>query len=320
MMDVIERLRLMGIVPVVRIDDPETAVPLAKALIDGGLPCAEITFRTAQAEESIIRICKEFPDMLVGAGTVLTCEQVDRAVAAGAKFIVTPGLNPKVVKHCLEKNIPVTPGCSNPSDIEQALEFGIDVVKFFPAEASGGIEAIKAMAAPYVNVRFMPTGGINIKNLNDYLKFPKIIACGGSWMVKPELMADGNFEEITRLTKEAIHTMLGFELKHVGINAENASESEGIAKQICSIFGFDYKAGNSSNFSGTSMEVMKAPYLGKNGHIAIGTNNVERAVAYLKSQGVSFLDNTARISAGGELNAIYLKEEIGGFAFHLAKK
>ena len=162
---VLEDIQKLGIVPVVVLDDVKDAEPLAKALCEGGLPCAEVTFRTEAAEESIRIMSEKFPDMLIGAGTVLTTEQVDRAVAAGAKFIVSPGLNPKVVKYCVDKGIPMTPGCSNASDIEQALEFGLDVVKFFPAEPAGGLTMIKALAAPYVGVKFMPTGGISEKNV-----------------------------------------------------------------------------------------------------------------------------------------------------------
>ncbi len=204
MIKVLEDIQNLGIVPVVVLEDAKDAKPLAQALCDGGLPCAEITFRTEAAEESIRIMAKEFPQMLIGAGTVLTTEQVDRAVAAGAKFIVSPGLNPRVVKYCVEKNIPITPGCSSASDIEQALEQGLEVVKFFPAEPAGGLPMIKALAAPYVGVKFMPTGGINAANVKEYLKYNRILACGGSWMVKGDLIANGQFEKITELTKEAV--------------------------------------------------------------------------------------------------------------------
>ena len=201
---VLEKIQKTGIIPVVVINDAKDAEPLAKALIEGGLPCAEVTFRTDAAEESI-RIMKEkFPDMLLGAGTVITTEQVDRAVAAGAEFIVSPGLNSRIVKYCVEKGICITPGTANASDMEQGIENGLEVVKFFPAEPAGGLNMIKALAAPYVNVKFMPTGGVNQKNINDYLSFKRIIACGGTWMVKNDLVEAGNFEEITRLTKEAL--------------------------------------------------------------------------------------------------------------------
>ena len=204
MNEVLNKLHELGIVPVVVIDDAKDAIPLAKALIEGGLPCAEVTFRTAAAADAIKAIADNFPDMLVGAGTVLTTEQVDRAVAAGAKFIVSPGTNPKVVKYCVEKNIPITPGTCNPSDVEQALECGVNIVKFFPAEPAGGLKYIKAIAAPYVDVKFMPTGGINANNVRDYLAYNKIWACGGSWMVKGDLIKAGDFEKIKELTAEAV--------------------------------------------------------------------------------------------------------------------
>ena len=201
---VLEKLQQLGIVPVVVLDDAKDAIPLAKALCEGGLPCAEVTFRTDAAEESIRQISQAFPEMLVGAGTVLTTEQVDRAVAAGAKFIVSPGLNPRIVKYCVDKGIPITPGCANPSDVEQALEFGLDVVKFFPAEQAGGLAYIKAIAAPYVGMKFMPTGGINAKNVRDYLAYNRILACGGSWMVKGDLVKAGQFDKIQELVAEAV--------------------------------------------------------------------------------------------------------------------
>ncbi len=204
MNEVLNKLHELGIVPVVVIDDAKDAIPLAKALIEGGLPCAEVTFRTAAAADAIKAIADNFPDMLVGAGTVLTTEQVDKAVAAGAKFIVSPGTNPKVVKYCVEKNIPITPGTCNPSDVEQALECGVNIVKFFPAEPAGGLKYIKAIAAPYVDVKFMPTGGINANNVRDYLAYNKIWACGGSWMVKGDLIKAGDFEKIKELTAEAV--------------------------------------------------------------------------------------------------------------------
>lgn len=200
---IFEDFEKIGIIPVVVLDDPKDAEPLAKALCENGLPCAEVTFRTAAAEESIKIMSREFPDMLVGAGTVLTTEQVDRAAAAGAKFIVSPGLNPKVVQYCLDKSIPVTPGTQTPSEMEQAIELGLKVVKFFPAEPAGGLSMIKAVAAPYVDLKFMPTGGINAKNVRDYLSYNKIIACGGSWMVKKDYINAGKWDEVAKLVREA---------------------------------------------------------------------------------------------------------------------
>ncbi|MGN0749426.1 MAG: bifunctional 4-hydroxy-2-oxoglutarate aldolase/2-dehydro-3-deoxy-phosphogluconate aldolase [Treponema sp.] len=203
MNEVLMKIGQMGIVPVVVLNDVKNAVPLAQSLINGGLPCAEVTFRTEAAQQSIAEISKHFPQMFVGAGTVLTTEQVDRAVDAGAKFIVSPGFNPKVVEYCIKKGYPVTPGIMTPTELEMALEFGLDVVKFFPAENAGGLKMIKAMAAPYTKMKFMPTGGINPQNVREYLQCDKILACGGSWMVKGDLINSGNFAEIEKLTKEA---------------------------------------------------------------------------------------------------------------------
>ena len=208
---ILEHIYRIGIVPVIALDDAKDAKPLAEALIRGGLPCAEITFRTAAAEEAIRIMASEFPEMLVGAGTVLTTEQADRAIAAGAKFIVSPGFNEKIVKHCLDKGIPMVPGINNPTGIEAALELGLDTVKFFPAEALGGLALIKAMSAPYVNVKFMPTGGINAGNIRKYLEFKKVIACGGSWMVDKKLISEGKFDEIERLCKEASALVKGID-------------------------------------------------------------------------------------------------------------
>lgn len=203
MNDTLKKIGATGIVPVVVLNKVEDAQPLAQALIAGGLPCAEVTFRTEAAEESIRAIAKKFPDMFVGAGTVLTVEQVDRAVGAGAKFIVSPGLNPKVVEYCLKKGYPITPGIMTPTELEVALGFGLDVVKFFPAENAGGLKMIKAMSAPYTMMKFMPTGGINATNVRDYLACDKILACGGSWMVKGDLINAGDFAQIEKLTREA---------------------------------------------------------------------------------------------------------------------
>ena len=203
MMDLAEKFQKIGVVPVVVLEDVKDAVPLAKALVEGGLPCAEVTFRTEAAEESIRLMAEQFPDMLVGAGTVLTKEQVDAAAAAGAKFIVSPGFDPEIVDYCMEKEIPVYPGCVSPSEVAQAVKRGLKVVKFFPAEPAGGVAMIKAMAAPYNQLRFMPTGGIGTQNLKDYLGFDKIICCGGSWMVKADLIKNGEFDKIAKLTKEA---------------------------------------------------------------------------------------------------------------------
>ncbi len=199
-----ERFAQFGVVPVVVLEDAKDAGPLAEALVKGGLPCAEVTFRTDAAEESIRTMTTLYPDMLVGAGTVLSIEQADRAVAAGAKFIVSPGFDPEIVDYCIQKEIPVFPGCITPSEVAQGVKRGLKVIKFFPAEQFGGVDTIRALAAPYTSVQFMPTGGINAKNLKEYLSCDKILCCGGSWMVKGDLVRAGEFDKICELTKEAV--------------------------------------------------------------------------------------------------------------------
>ena len=203
MSDVIQQIAKLKIVPVVAIESAADAPRLSEALVAGGLPIAEITFRTKAAPEAI-KAAAKIPGMLVGAGTVLTIDQVKQAVDLGSKFIVAPGLNPKVVGYCVDNKIPVTPGVVTPGEIEQALEFGLNVVKFFPAESFGGVKTIKALSAPYGMMKFMPTGGVTTANLEEYLKTPAVLACGGSWMVTKELISDGKFEEITKITKEAV--------------------------------------------------------------------------------------------------------------------
>ena len=315
---VLEQISKIGIVPVVKIDRAEDALPLARALCAGGLPCAEVTFRTDAAAEAIGIMTKNFPDMCVGAGTVLNAAQVDAAVEAGAQFIVSPGLNPRTVQYCLDKNVPITPGTSSPSDIEQAIELGLDVVKFFPAEQSGGLAKIKAMAAPYVNMKFMPTGGINAKNLNSYLDFNKIIACGGSWMVPGDLINQGAWDKIEQLTREAVGTMLGFELAHIGVNTDSKEDADKAAARLCFLFGLPAKVGSGGTFAGTIVEVLNQHGRGTHGHIAIRTNYIERAINYMSTVlGVEFEEPMMK---DGKCNAIYLKEEVGGFAVHLLQK
>ncbi len=317
MREVFEQFQKIGIVPVLALDDASDAEPVARALIEGGLACAEVTFRTDAAQESIRRMAERFPEMLVGAGTVLTADQADQAVSAGAKFIVSPGFNPKVVSHCLKRQIPVIPGCANPSDIEAAMELGLDVVKIFPAEAIGGVAAIKAMAAPYPKLRFMPTGGIHAGNVKRYLEFEKIIACGGSWMVKGDLIREKNWQGVTDLTREAVAAMLGLRLRHIGVNHDGEEAAKEAGRQFSLLFGADLEVKKDSFFAGPSVELMKRKGRGTHGHLAVGAHSVERAVHYLKQRGFSFEEASASYDEKGRLAFIYLEQEISGFAVHL---
>lgn len=305
-----------GIIPVVKIDDVKDAIPLAQALIEGGLPVAEVTYRTDCAEEAIREINEKFPQMLLIAGTVLTIEQVDSAISAGAKMIVSPGLNPKIVQYCNELGVPIVPGVSSPSDIEMALELGLNVVKFFPAEINGGIQAIKAMSAPYGNIRFMPTGGINENNLKDYLAFNKIIACGGTWMVKSDLIINKDFDQIKNLTKQAVSKMLNLELGHVGISDEGNYE-ENVTK-FTKLFMTSAQATDKSVFV-NDIELIKSDKNKNHGHLGIKCSNVERAKFHLESQGFKF-DEDSATNNNDDLSSIYFKDMIAGLNIKLCRK
>jgi 2-dehydro-3-deoxyphosphogluconate aldolase/(4S)-4-hydroxy-2-oxoglutarate aldolase len=320
MHDIVKKISRIGILPVLKLDREEDAVPVGEALLRGGLACVEVTFRTNAARGAIEKLAKECPNMLVGAGTVLTTGQVDEAVAAGARFIVTPGLNPMIVRYCQAKDIPIIPGINNPTGIEQAMVMGLDVVKFFPAQQSGGIEMIKAMGAPYINIAFLPTGGINYDNMNDYLNNKKVVAVGGSWVVNEKMINAGDFDGIARVTREAVDHMLGFRLEHVGINCAKAEDAEQNAAICRNAFSFDTRELPVSYFAGSGLEFMKEGGRGTNGHIAISTNSVDRAVYHLQQRGIEVDMSTAQYNPDGSMRFVYLQNEIGGFAYHLVKR
>ena len=320
MNEILQTVSNIGIVPVIAIDDARKAVPLAKALADGGLPAAEVTFRTAAAEDAIRAIAKEVPEMLLGAGTVLTNEQADRAMAAGAKFIVAPGYDPNVTQHVIDKGGVMMPGTATAGEMQQAMNQGCEVIKFFPSEANGGVSMLKNIGAALKTAKWMCTGGVNAKNVNDYLGYDQIIAVGGTWMCKSDMIKAGKWDEITAICQEAVRTMLGFTLKHVGINCGDAEKAANVAKAFGAIFGLPYKEGNSSDFAGTVVECCKVPKPGAMGHIAIGTNNVDRAIYHLGRQGVKFLDSDKVVDAAtGKTKAVYLADDFGGFAVHLVQ-
>jgi 2-dehydro-3-deoxyphosphogluconate aldolase / (4S)-4-hydroxy-2-oxoglutarate aldolase len=319
MYEVLKKVGEIGVVPVVKIEKASDAAALGRALLAGDLPLAEITFRTAAAEEAIKILSRDCPELLVGAGTVLTTDQVDRAVAAGARFIVAPGFNPRVVDYCISKGVPVTPGISSPSEIEMGLERGLDVLKFFPAGASGGLEYLKSIAAPYAGVQFVPTGGVEPGNIKEYLSFNRVLAVGGTWIAKEAAISAGKFDEITRLAREAVVASLGFELAHLGINESDAPHAMTGAQAMEKLFSFAVKDGNSSTFAGTFFEFMKKPFLGTHGHIAVSTLSLPRAVAWLSRKGVGVKPETAKEKDGRTI-AVYLDREVSGFAVHLLQK
>ena len=308
----------LGIVPVVKIDDANKAEGLAKAMIDGGLPCAEVTFRTDAAEEALKRISTKYPEMMVGAGTVINPELAEKAVNAGAKFIVSPGLNTDTVKWCLDRNIPVVPGVATPSEIEKGLSFGLKVLKFFPAESLGGVKMLKDLSGPFPQVKFMTTGGINTENLADYAKTPNVLAIGGSWMVKADLIESENWAEITKLCKEAVQKLQGIQLSHVGVNLPDEASAMNAASDFAK-FGLAIKDSVSSIFMNNSIELSKGNATGKNGTLAFKCYDTERTLYYLKTQGFTVSEEAIEKDKKGKIKSFYIDGEIGGFACRFIK-
>ena len=286
---IINDISLYGIVPVIKIECLEDAPYLAKALCEGGLPVAEVTFRTACAKEAIIAMKKACPQMIIGAGTVLNPAQVNSAIEAGS----------------------ILPGCANPSDMEQAIELGLDVVKFFPAQANGGLPAIKAMSAPYCNLKFMPTGGINTSNLTEYLAFDKIIACGGTWMVSDELIKEHKWDEITAITKQAVKTMLDIKFHHVGIGAGDRGA------QLAALINSPHQKNLSISRMVDEIEFMFDTPSGSLHHLCLSTKSIERAIFFLEKQGYTFDMQTARYNHKNKIEFIYFNELISGCKCHL---
>ena len=315
----IKELYRIGIVPVVALEDAADALPLGAALKKGGVSAIEVTFRTAAAADATRLLTREMPELLVGAGTVLTKAQADAAIEAGAKFIVSPGFQPELVSYVLSKGVPMCPGTATPGEMEQAMALGLSAVKFFPAEQNGGAPMLKALSAPYRDLLFMPTGGVKLENLRTYLALDQVFACGGTWLATKDDIKAKAFDKITARTREAVKTMLNFRIKHVGITSKDEAEAKKTATLLCSIFDFDYNDTELSIFTGSAVEVMKFMGRGSLGHVAIGADNVDRAEYYLRQRGFSFDESTRRVDASGRTTFLYLKDEIGGFAFHLTK-
>lgn len=317
---VLQRVYEIGIIPVIAFNDVDEAIPLCKALMDGGLPAAEVTFRTACAEECIRKIHEELPDMLLGAGTVLTNDQADRAMAAGASFVVAPGYDPNVTQHVIDKGGLMMPGTCSAGEMQQAMNQGCEAIKFFPAEANGGVDMLKNIGAALKTAKWMCTGGVNAKNVNTYLANPQIIAVGGTWMCKSDKIKAGAWDDITAACKEAVDVMLGLELGHIGINCADDAEAMKTAELLGGLLSKAVAPGNSSIFVGNKeFEIMKKPGRGTHGHIAIKCNSVDRAVYHLGQRGVKF-DMDSMVNKNGKNIAIYLADEVAGFAIHLVQK
>ncbi|MBW1712813.1 MAG: bifunctional 4-hydroxy-2-oxoglutarate aldolase/2-dehydro-3-deoxy-phosphogluconate aldolase [Deltaproteobacteria bacterium] len=319
MNEVLVEIGELGLVPVIKIERAQDAAPLGQALLEAELPMAEITFRTAQAEEAIKTLARNYPQMLVGAGTVLRVDQVQAAIGAGAKFIVAPGFNPKVVDYCLAQGIAVLPGVNSPTGLEMALEKGLETVKFFPAEASGGLAFLKSMAGPFSGINFVPLGGINPGNMAAYLAYERVHAVGGTWIAKAELIRSGDFAEITRRAREALSILHGFELARLKLNADTEDQARSAAEILANLFLLPFKQGPEAFLAGTCFEVAKKQGAGPKGRIAIATNSLKRALAFLKRKGIQVIPGTAR-QEKGQLKSVSLDQEVAGFALELVQK
>ena len=317
--EILEQLGEFGLVPAVKINNADSAVDVGRALIAGDLPVIEVIFRTDAAEEAIRRINNELPEILLGAGTVLTVDQVKKAVSAGAKFIVAPGFNPTVVDYCIENGIPVTPGVNNPSMIELAVERGLKLLKFFPAEASGGLKILKAVAPAYSGVSFLPTGGINEGNLADYLAFDRVHACGGTWFCKDALISNGRFDEITRLTKNAVSIVLGFSISEAVVYERAEDDAIFSISFLSDLLNFPLITGRASAKGGPEFENAGVSSQGKYGRIVIKTNNLNRAAAYFKRRGVKINPGTSSREAEKQ-ESIGLEIAVFGFSVNILQK
>ncbi len=320
-MDILKKIGNYGVIPVVKIEKADQALPLAKALCDGELEAAEITFRTECAAEAIETIRKNYPDMLLGAGTVTTVEQVKKAVEAGADFIVSPCYVEEVVSYCVENNICVMPGCATPTEVQMAVSHGLKAVKFFPAEAAGGIAYLNSMASVFKGIKFMPTGGVKPSNLRQYLLNPNVLACGGTWIVPSDLLNAGAYDDIRKLARDAVFAVLNFSFAHVGINCDTCREGYENIFRLADTFDLILGNTRSSSYVGHEVEITKQPFKvrGPHGHLGYFTDNLERAIFYLEKKGIEFNYDSVK-PYNGKMYVIYLKDFLAGFAIHIEER
>lgn len=318
--NIFDKISEYGIVPLVTLDDPNDAVPLAHALVEGGIPVAEVTFRTAAGGEGIKRMAKEVPEIIVGAGTVHDIDHAKETLDNGGKFVITPGFNAKVVDWCVKNNMPVCPGTVVPSDIEEAMNFGLKVVKFFPAEAYGGITTLKALAGPFAAMKFVPTGGVGLANLQEYLDLPNVAAVGGSFIPPSKLVKAKDWAGITALCRKIMAMVMDFSVGHVGINANTKDNASAVTTALAAMFDAPVNETEGSYFVGDIAEVMKMPFVGSNGHICVDTRDIRRAMALLTRKGIKFDEKNIFRNAKGQIISAYLQDEVGGFALHVRQR
>lgn len=316
---VIEELKLIGVIPLAVFKDEKQAVPTANALEKAGIHTLEVTLRTEKGVKAIEEIKKNCSGFLAGAGTVRTLEQAKAVKEAGADYIVTPAYDEKIADWCKENQMPLLPGVTTPYEINKAVSNGFTTLKFFPAENYGGAKTIKALAGPFPEVSFMPTGGINTRNMGQYLANPNVSMVGGGWICNADLLDQEDYEGITRKAREALDQFLGYEVVHVGINTENTTEGIAVAESIASVFKMPVHKGELSNFVGTGFEVNNFKGLGKFGHVAIDTNRIESAEYYLKKENRE-MNEESRVIVNGKTKVVYLKDEFAGFAIHLRQR
>lgn len=295
MADVLKKLSEIGIVPVIAIENAELAVPLAKALSAGGLPAAEITFRTVAGEDAIRRIAQACPEIVLGAGTVLNADQCSRAIRAGAQFIVSPGYDQALVDQCLGEGITVLPGCGAVSDLTRAVNSGLRAVKFFPAEQSGGLAFLRAVAPVFPRLRFMPTGGVNQQNVKEYLAFDRVLGCGGTWMVKKDLIREARWDEITEICRTAVRAALDLQIRSVSLDPERAEE-----QALAGLLGWP---------EGDACE-----------ELVLDTPDVDRTVCHLRHLGVEFDETTQRRDEAGRLRAVRLRQPVRGLRCEIVRR
>lgn len=319
-MDIMKTMENIGVLPVINVTDISTAAPLANALSKGGIPVIEITLRNESSLNAIREILKAEPKMQVFAGTILTVEQAKSAIEAGATGLVMPGYDDEIIDFAMSEGVPIVPGCVTAADIQKGVKKGLKVFKFFPAEKSGGIDAIKLLSGPFKDVKFLPTGGIDYSNLGTYLRNDCVIACGGSYMANAKLLADKNFDAITENCKKAVDISLGFELAHIGINHSDEQSAVNTAESISDIFRLGARYMNSAVFAGTAVEAVKSMGYGAKGHIGFYTNSVSRAMAYFENRGIKLNPDSIKRNKAGDITCIYLQDEIAGFAFHIVAR
>ncbi|MDD4679670.1 MAG: bifunctional 4-hydroxy-2-oxoglutarate aldolase/2-dehydro-3-deoxy-phosphogluconate aldolase [Clostridia bacterium] len=321
MENVLGKVSATGVLPVIKIEKLEDARPLALAFLVAGIGAMEVTFRNDVAADAVKAIKDAYPEMVVGAGTILSPNLARQAIGAGADFLVSPGYNPVTVSYCLEHGITIVPGCSTPTELETAVSAGLQTVKFFPAELGGGVVALKLLSGPFPNLQFIPTGGINYSNLRSYLSNGFVAACGGSFMAKATLIREGQWDKITENSRKALQISLGFELAHVGINHNDRSEALTNAAAMDRVFPLGVKVGSEkSSFLGTAVEFMHLPSYDSNGHIGFWTNSCERSRAYFEKQGLAIREDSIVRDEKGRMKYFYLADKIGGFELHVVRK